>query len=189
MRRPLNTVRATSSRSITRSVRGSRGLLYVLLLIGLVLSACGGGSGSPSGDDGSDGPDQAATGTSGDLETVATLTIDGTPYTFVGIKGGSVVSDDFYCFVGTIEGVSGKLALEGDDGSTLRFTLGISSASGVVTAVLPDDFEHTLHARGLNQDFEFDDFSVTDNSFSVSATILMADGRGGEYDATLEISC
>lgn len=190
MRRPSNTVRATSSRSITRSVSGSRGLLCVLFLIGLVLSACGGGpSGSP-GDDGSEGPDQATTGTSGDMETVATLTIDGEPYTFVGVKGASVVSEDFYCFVGTSGHVSGKLALEGDDGSTLRFNFGPSGSDGDVSAVLPEDFESAVRDGGRNQDIEVQDFSVTDESFSFSATILMKeDGSSTEYDGALEVSC
>ena len=166
---------------------GARRLPCVLFSIGLVLSACGGGSGSPAGDVGFDDPDQASTGNSGGLETVATLTIDGEPYTFVGVKGASVVSEDFYCFVGTSGDVSGMLALNGDDESTLRFSS--SGSSWSVTAVLPDDFENTLRDGGRSQDIEVHDFSVTDNSFSVSATILMEDGTGAEYDATLEAAC
>ena len=183
-----------------------RPLLIVLLAFYLVLAACGSGAGDSADGGGSQEPEQTTTGddeseqtTTGDtqdLEAIATLTIDGEPYTFVGVRGGSVLNDDFYCFVGTTGGMNATLALEGDDESELRFTFLPDDADPTtldqksVTAEIPGDFEHTLHDGGQSEDIEVLDFTVTDDSFTVSATIQFEELVSGvEHEGMLEASC
>lgn len=195
----------TSPPTTDRSIRitgavfhlsGFRPMLAILLAIGLVLSACGGGSSDgPTDDGGSDTPEQTSTGGAEEMETVATLTVDGEPYTFVGVKGGSVLNDDFYCFVGTSGGLNATLALEGDVESELRFTFlpdedDPSALDGSVTAVISEDFEHALRDGGQGRDIVTNDFTVTDDSFTLSATISIEESvSGNEHEGTLEASC
>lgn len=106
------------------------------------------------------------------------------------------MNDEFYCFVGTSGSMNATLALDGDDESELRFdflpdeadpsTLGHKS----VTAEIPADFEHTLRDGGQSRDIEVQGFTVTDDSFTVSATILLEESISGvEHEGTLEASC
>lgn len=178
-------------------VRPLLGLLFAAIL---ALSACGGsdsGSGAdgPVSDDTEQPPASDSGGGAGDMETVATLTIDGEPYTFVGVKGGSVLNDDFYCFVGTTGGVNARLAQEGDADSELRFILlpdedDPSLVGGTVTAEIPADFEHTLHDGGQTKDIQVQDLTITGDSFSISATISFGEMVSGtEHEGTLEATC
>lgn len=196
MRPPPKTERSIEGKSALFHAKGLRNVLALLLAVGLVLSACGGDSSDgPTDNDGTDAHEEESTGGSGEMETVATLTVDGEPYTFVGVKGGSVLSDDFYCFVGTSGGLNATLALEGDVESELRFTFlpdeeNPSGLDGSVTAVIPDDFEHALRDGGRTRDIEIHDFTVTDDSFTISASIAIAESvSGDEHEGTLEASC
>lgn len=189
-------------RVLTATWSRSRVFLAAMLAICLTLSACGDSdadspadNGEAAADDSGESGDSAepAPSDSDDLETVATLTVDGEPYTFVGVKGGSVLNDDFYCFVGTSGAMIGTLALDGADESELRFNFYPDSSDPSewelnLTAVIPADFENNL--LDDNAEVEVQDFTIGDGSFSVSATFpLTAIISGDEHTGTLEASC
>lgn len=177
-----------------------RGPIRLLVLLALALAACGGnGSADPTADVGSEAGPQSSQpsdeGTSGDLdlETIATLTVDGVSYTFVGIKGGSVLNDDSYCFVGTTGALIADLALEGDTETELRFNLvpdegDPSNWEANLTAVIPADFDHNL--LDDNNAIDVQDSNVDGSSYTVSATLPLVEVASGvEHEGVLEASC